>query len=62
MVKAVFSPVFRTSIMGVIMFALLPPSVLADTSDDIVNTNINRSKAGAASQKKLTIYLMQPIK
>ncbi len=53
MVKAVFSPVFRASILSVATLMLMPTTVLADTSDDIVSTNINRSKAGAASQLRI---------
>ena len=53
MVKAVFSPVLQASILSAVLFALLPTSVLADTSDDIISTNLNRSKVGAASQKKI---------
>lgn len=53
MVKAVFSPALRVSILSIVMFTIAPTTVLADTSDDIVNTNINRSQAGAASQQRI---------
>lgn len=53
MVKEVFSPVLRASILSVAMFSLIPTSVLADTTDDIISTNINRSAAGAASQQRI---------
>ena len=53
MVKAVFSPALRKSMISVVMFTLVPTTVLADATDDIISSNINRSSAGAASQKRI---------
>lgn len=53
MFKAVFSPAVRAGVLTVSLFALLPTTVLADATDDIINANTNRSKAGAASQQRI---------
>lgn len=53
MVKAVFSPTLRACALTLSLIALLPTTVLADVTDDIINSNLNRSKAGAASQLRI---------
>ncbi len=41
------------SMFGVILLALLPSAAWADKTDDIVNRNVARMKAGASSQAKI---------
>ena len=41
------------SLVGIVLFALLPLNVSADQTDDIVNSGISRQKAGAVSQKNI---------
>lgn len=53
MVKAVFSRALRLCALSLSVIALIPTTVLADTTDDIISSNINRSKAGTTSQKKI---------
>ena len=53
MVKAVFKPVLCASILSVSLLALMPTTVLADKSDDIVNSGIKRQQSGTASQKRI---------
>lgn len=53
MVKAVFSPVLRSSLVCITLLVLTPTTVLADKTDDIVNTNVNRAAAAASSQRRI---------
>jgi len=43
----------KKSMFGVVLLALLPSAAWADKTDDIVNRNVSRMKAGAASQAKI---------
>jgi len=53
MVKVVFSPALRICTLTLSLLALIPSTVYADATDNIINSNLSRSKAGAASQKKI---------
>ena len=50
---AVQTSLIKKSVIGISMLALLPLQVWADKTDDIVSRNLNRAKAGVASQKKI---------
>ena len=53
MAKAVQTSVIKKSLISLALLALLPTSAWADKTDDIVNKNLSRAKAGTASQKKI---------
>ena len=49
----VLKSMVKKSILTVSVIALMPLAALADKTDDIVNSGVNRTKAGAASQKRI---------
>ncbi|MBX2849665.1 MAG: DUF3450 domain-containing protein [Acidiferrobacterales bacterium] len=53
MFNAVFSPALRAGVLIASLAAVMPTTVVADATDDIINANTNRSQAGAASQQRI---------
>jgi len=50
---AVLKSLVGKSVISLSLFALMPSAALADKTDDIVNSGVNRTKAGASSQKRI---------
>jgi len=50
---AVLKSVSKKSVLSLTLLALLPGTVLADKTDDIVSSGVSRQKSGAASQKRI---------
>ena len=50
---AVLKSTVKVGVMSIAMLALLPNAAMADKTDDIVNRGVARTKAGAASQKRI---------
>lgn len=50
---AVLRSTVKKSVLAIALLALMPNAAMADKTDDIVNKNVSRMKAGAASQKRI---------